>query len=98
MKISQGHIYLKMIESELARRVDFQWYWLNTNSQVKLSLFSESVYLLGLNIKFYYEVKATKNQTIAANSKSKCINELYITITKYLGIIHKPVNWSQIYI
>jgi len=24
MKISQGHIYLKMIESELARRVDFQ--------------------------------------------------------------------------
>ena len=87
-----------MIESELARRVDFQWYWLNTNSQVKLSLFSESVYLLGLNIRFYYEVKATKNQTVAANSKSKCINELYITITKDLGIIHKAVNWSQIYI
>ena len=50
------------------------------------------MYLLGLNIKFYYEVKATKNQTIAANSKSKCINELYITITKDLGIIHKAVN------
>ena len=64
---------------------------LNTNSQVQLSVFFESVYLLGLNIRFY-EVKATKNQTVAANSKSKCINELYITITKYLGIIHKPVN------
>jgi len=64
---------------------------LNTNLQVQLSLFSESMYLLGLNIRFY-EVKATKNQTVAANSKSKCINELYITITKYLGIIHKPVN------
>jgi hypothetical protein len=49
------------------------------------------MYLLGLNIRFY-EVKATKNQTVAANSKSKCINELYITITKDLGIIHKAVN------
>jgi len=64
---------------------------LNTNLQVQLSLFSESMYLLGLNIRFY-EVKATKNQTVAANSKSKCINELYITITKDLGIIHKAVN------
>ena len=49
-----------------------------------------------MNIRFY-EVKATKNQTVAANSKSKCINELYITITKDLGIIHKAVNWLQIY-
>jgi len=36
---------------------------LNTNSQVQLSVFFESVYLLGLNIRFY-EVKATKIKLI----------------------------------